>query len=74
MKSETPRTDELINELNKLKSNTLAYPCETQLKELCRDLERELNAANNSIKLMRGEIAHLNETAFCNKLTHGRDA
>lgn len=38
----TPRTNELRSELYRLKSNTLEYPCETQLTELCRQLEREL--------------------------------
>jgi len=46
MQTDTPRTDELLNELYKLKSNTLEYPCEQRLKELCRDLERELTEAH----------------------------
>ena len=37
----TPRTDELRRELYRLKSNTLEYPCEVQLTQLCRELERE---------------------------------
>ncbi len=38
----TPRTTKLRRELYWLKSNTIEYPCEVQLTELCRQLEREL--------------------------------
>lgn len=38
----TPRTNELVKELNNLKSHTLQYPCEVQLRQLCEQLEVEL--------------------------------
>lgn len=54
----TPRTDALLNELRQLRSHTLSYPCETQLTELGRTLERELTASNVLLDRMAVQLQH----------------
>lgn len=55
----TPRTDALLNELRQLRSHTLSYPCETQLTELGRTLERELTASNALLGRMAAALGDL---------------
>ena len=61
--SETPRTDEVLNEYRLLKSPTLHYPAETALTTLARTLERDLSAARDKIARLKGRVEELEKDA-----------
>jgi HPt (histidine-containing phosphotransfer) domain-containing protein len=63
MKSETPRTDEMVKSIKGWQQSARAQ----NLAWLCRRLERELNCSNARREMLRNKITKLESDYSCRR-------